>query len=187
MPTEPSPAPTAPDAGQNSASAASGSGSPAAGERTFTQAELEAAIKERLERQKRASDADQERIRKEAEARALADQGEYKKLAETAQAELATVRPAADRAATLEALIAQHIESILPTLPAALRELLPADLPVESRYAWVIKAQAQAATFAAALPSGGVGSGPPPAGALTPAQLRDGTAARLAAQHGYRL
>ena len=186
---EQQPAPPASDAGQNSVSAAPGSGTPAVGERTFTQAEVEAAIKDRLDRQKRALEAEQTRVREAAEAAALAEQGKYKELAERAQADLATLRPHADRAATLEALIAQHIESILPTLPAELRELVPDGLAVEARYAWVIKAQAQAAKLhertAGAGP--GLGSNPPPAGAPTAQAARDAAAQRLQAQHGYRL
>jgi len=180
-------APPAPDAGQNSVSAAPGSGSPAVGERTFTDAGVQGIIKDRLARQKAQFESEQERTRKEAEDRALAEQGQYRQIAEKAQTELSTLRPQAERAATLEALIAQHIDTILPLLPAALRELLPADLPVEKRYEWVIKAQAQAVALTPPAGALGLGGNPPPAGAPTAQQAREAAAARLQAQHGYRL
>ena len=153
MAIDPQPAPTASDAGQNSASAVPGSGPPAVGERTFTQAELEAAIKDRLERQRRALEADQAKAREATEAAALAEQGKYKELADKAHAELATIRPQAERAATLEALIAQHIDALLPRLPESLRALLPKGLPIDQQYAWVQEAERQAAALTKAPPA----------------------------------
>jgi hypothetical protein len=60
---------------------------PSAPEKTFTQAELETIISDRLSRQQRAIDAKVTADKSAAEAAKLAEQGEFKKLAETAQAE----------------------------------------------------------------------------------------------------
>ncbi len=78
---------TAPEAGQNSESAAATT-APAAdkGEPTFTPAQVEAIIKDRLNRQKASLDAAADKARQDAEAVTLAEQGKYKDLYEQAEA-----------------------------------------------------------------------------------------------------
>lgn len=61
-------------------------------EKTFTQAELDAVIKDRLDRQQRAIDAKSAKDRADAEAAQLAEQGKYKELAETAARERDSIR-----------------------------------------------------------------------------------------------
>lgn len=57
--------------------------------KTFTQAELEAIVKDRLAREKRKADEKAEEARKEAERKALEDQGKYKEMYEALQKDLA--------------------------------------------------------------------------------------------------
>jgi hypothetical protein len=125
---------------------------------------MEAIIRDRLSRQKAQLDAKAEQETRAAREREQAEQGQYRQLAEQRETELTTLRPAAERATKLEALIAQHIDTLLPTLPEPIRALLPAQLPVEDRYAWLIAAQSQAAKLApgGAVPPGH-GASPRPA------------------------
>lgn len=58
-------------------------------DKTFTQAELEAIVKDRLDRAKRKADEKAEEARKEAERTALAEQGKYKEMYEALQKDLA--------------------------------------------------------------------------------------------------
>lgn len=59
------------------------------GEKTFTQAELEAIVKDRLAREKRKADEKAEQARKEAERKALEEQGNYKEMYKQLQKDLA--------------------------------------------------------------------------------------------------
>jgi hypothetical protein len=60
----------------------------AAPEETYTKADVERIVKDRLERAQRKAAEQQEAARREAEAKALAEQGEFKTLAEQRQAEI---------------------------------------------------------------------------------------------------
>lgn len=61
---------------------------PQGAEKTFTQAELEGIVKERLAREKRKADEKAEEARKEAERKALEEQGKYKEMYEQLQKDL---------------------------------------------------------------------------------------------------
>lgn len=61
---------------------------PEGAEKTFTQAELEAIIKDRLDREKRKAEEKADQARKDAERKALEEQGEYKKMYEALQDDL---------------------------------------------------------------------------------------------------
>lgn len=86
-------------------------------DKTFTQAELDAIVKDRLDRQQRAITTQREKERADAEAAKLAEQGEFKKLAEAAEA----------KARTLEATLAARDYADLQRAVAA-EHSLPADL-----------------------------------------------------------
>lgn len=123
----PNPTPT-PDPTPTPTPAAPG-GTPLA---TFTQEQLDTIIADRLARQQRAIDAKTTKDRADAEAAKLAEQGEFKKLAETAQAERDALKgQLADRDhADLQRAVA--VEQKLPAematrLRGATREELTAD------------------------------------------------------------
>lgn len=80
-------------------------------QRTFTQAEVDALIKDRLDRAAKKSEEQQRRAQEEAQRRAAEQQGEYKSLYEKVQAELEQTRNEA-KAATVAAtrrLVAQRL------------------------------------------------------------------------------
>src|SRR5690349_2883683 len=115
---QPSGAPTATAPGEAAGSGAPAPGAaPDKGERQFTQTEMEAIIRDRLSRQKAQLDAKAEQETRAAREREQAEQGQYRQLAEQRETELTALRPQAERATKLEALIAQHIDTLLPTLP----------------------------------------------------------------------
>jgi hypothetical protein len=67
-------------------------------EKTFTQAELEAIIADRLDRAKRKAETEQSKAREEAERKALEEQGNYKALAEKHATEAQEARTALEKA-----------------------------------------------------------------------------------------
>jgi len=100
-------------------------------ERTFTQAELEAIVKDRLERQKRASEAQAEKTRQDAEAKALAEQGEFKALAEQHAARIAELEQETEASKALakerdryQAALKKHLDSQRADLPPHITALL---------------------------------------------------------------
>jgi hypothetical protein len=98
---------------------------PTAGDdKRFTQAELDAVVKDRLERQKRASEAAQEKTRKEAEEKALKEQGEFKTLAESRQAEIEALKPKAEYAEQLEAVVTKLLAEQRKDVPKHIVALL---------------------------------------------------------------
>lgn len=89
--------------------------------RTFSQADLDRIVAERLERAERKAAEKAEKARADAEAKALKEQGEYQKLFEKAQAELEQerqARKAAELAGMRRDVAAKH------QLPAALVDRL---------------------------------------------------------------
>jgi hypothetical protein len=60
-------------------------------EKAFTQSDVDAIVKDRLERAKRKADDEATKAKSEADAKALAEQGEWKTLAEQRQAEITTL------------------------------------------------------------------------------------------------
>lgn len=107
-------------------------------ERRFTQAELDAVVRDRLEREKKQSERATAKAREEAEAKALADQAEWKTLAErraeqltaaeSKAAEVETVQAKADR---YEAALKTHLDAQRKDLPAHILALLDKLDPVE--------------------------------------------------------
>lgn len=142
METEQTPAPTDDATGLETANGGSGTTQtappPATTEtpdRTFTQAEVDALIKDRLARQKAASEGAAEKARRDAESAALAEQGKWKELAQAHEAKLAELTPAADRAARLEAALQAQLTSAMEGLPEHILPLIEKlDLPERLEY-----------------------------------------------------
>lgn len=106
-------------------------GTPAASG-TFTQEQVDAIITERLARQQRTNDANKAKEKADLEAAKLAEQGEFKKLAETAQAEATTLKAqlaARDHADLQRVVASAHKlpESLASRLTGTTREELEAD------------------------------------------------------------
>jgi hypothetical protein len=149
---------------------------------TFTKEQIEALIKDRLDRQRAQFEAQRAQAERQAHEAALVEQQKWQELAEQRAAELAKLTPVAERVTTLEALMSAQISARSAQLPPALRELEPVDAPIEQRLTWLEKAQAAAAQWA--------GSGAPGAGGNPrPADYRGGTIdeniAALRARGGY--
>lgn len=133
-----------------------GASPPATEPQTFTQADVDRIVKERLARQKSAIDADADKKRKEQEDAALAEQGKYKELAEQHAAKLLELEPyklAAERAEkALDAQVNAMLADIPETIKAALEPLLERLSAVEkleyltaNRGTFVVKTEKQKA------------------------------------------
>ena len=100
---------------------------PAKTEKTFTQFELDAIVKDRLEREKRKSTEAAEKARKEAEEKALQEQGEFKTLAEQRAAELATLKSELESAKVHESTAEKYRAALKARLDAD-KKSLPAHI-----------------------------------------------------------
>jgi hypothetical protein len=122
------------------------------GERTFTQADLDRIVTERLAKERQRSEAQTAKARADAERKAAEEQGEWKKLAEQYKTEAEAERQRAI-AATL-AVMRRDIAARL-NVPAALADRLLGDTPE------AIEADAKQliAALPKATPSANAGSG----------------------------
>jgi hypothetical protein len=110
-------APTAAEAGQNSVSAADPAASASdKGARTYSEAEMEGIVRDRLTRQKAQLEGAQQKQARQATEAELAEQQQFKPLAEQRAARI-TELETANAALTRQLLIAQHGRD----LPAALQ------------------------------------------------------------------
>ena len=144
--------------------------------RTFTQADLDRIVKERLDREQAKAKQATEKAQADAEAKVLAEQGKYKELFEKQQAEL-TAAQAAARANEMRLL--QRDAATNTKLPAALADRLKGETLEEM--------EADAKSILAALPKPAApdinahsGAG----GAPAAGQLSDAEKAVLAAELG---
>ena len=136
--------------------------------KTFTQAEVDALIAQRLERAKKSTEEAAEKAKAEAERKAAEQQGEYQKLYETekAQREATEQRAAALELAAMRREVADRLG-----VPAALVNRLQGDTPEAL--------EADAKALMAALPKPGApdinnaGGGKPPADGKTPEALKN--------------
>jgi hypothetical protein len=98
-------------AGDNGAGDNGGQGdngtTPQGAEKTFTQAEVDALIKDRLAREKRKAEEKADEARKEAERKALEEQGKYKEMYEQLQKDLEAEKQNALKAKKQALLIAE--------------------------------------------------------------------------------
>lgn len=146
-------------------------GEPTKPEKTFTQAELDAIVSDRIQREKDKSAKEAEKARKDAEEKSLADAKEFEKLAQQRadsitklEARVQELEPVAARVAELEKLIKGHVDKEREGLPPHIVGLLDA-LPVEGQYKWLTD---NGATLKAKVPAG-----VPPTPAGDPAGLSD--------------
>ena len=124
---------------------AAANGSDIKPEKTFTQAELDAIIKDRLAREKATSEKAQAEAAKKAAEEAAAKNGEWQKLAETRAAEIAEANSklgefesAKARLAEYEAAIKLQADAAKKDLPAHILSLLNA-LPPVKQLEWLAK------------------------------------------------
>jgi hypothetical protein len=103
------------DKGDNPAGSDTGN-DPAKTEKTFTQTELDAILTDRLERRDRKAKADADKAAAEAKERALAEQGEYKTLAEQRASELATAKTELEAAKTHEQTAEKYRKALIAQL-----------------------------------------------------------------------
>jgi len=147
--------------------------------RTFTQVELDAFVKERLDRADRKAAEATAKARAEEQRKAAEAQGEYEKLYKAAQAELESTQA---RARALELAAMRRDVAAKTGLPAALAERLQGDTPEAL--------EADAKIILAALPKpaapnlNSTGGAPPPAGDVSEEYRRE-MAARFGVNEKY--
>ena len=151
---------------------------------TFTKEQIEAIIRDRLDRQRAQFEAQRAQAERQAQEAALVEQQKWQELAEQRAAELAKLTPVAERVTALESLMSAQISARAAALPPALRELEPVDAPIETRLAWLEKAHAAAQQFAGA---GVVGAGGNPRPAASAGRTLDDEKAALRGRGGYSL
>jgi hypothetical protein len=99
--------------------------------KTFTQAELDAIVKDRLDRERKAGEAKALKEREAADAKALEDQKEFQKLAEQRQTRITELEPYQAKSERYEAALKTHLDAERKNLPAHITALLdkldPAD------------------------------------------------------------
>jgi len=97
-------------------------------DKTFTQADVDRIVKERLQREQGKAEQLAQKAREEAEAKALAEQGKYKELFEKQQADL---QAAADRVKALELQTLRNNVATKVGLPAAFVDRLRGETEAE--------------------------------------------------------
>lgn len=130
QPNPPAPAP-APTAKPDDATGKPDNGGQTAEARAFTQAEVDRIVKERLERAAEKAAREQEKARADAEAKALAEQGEFKKLYEQSQAraaeleqQAAGVEPLKEQVKRLEKALGGYRDAQFAAVPEHVQALL---------------------------------------------------------------
>jgi hypothetical protein len=128
--------------------------------KTFTQAEVDAILKERLDRkEKQAADA-AAKLKADAEAAAAIKNGEWQKLAESRAAELTAAQAKAAEAESakaqreaMEAALKTNVEAQLKAYDANTQDLIKR-LPVLDQLDWITKHPAQAGAVETKTPAG---------------------------------
>jgi len=108
-------------------------------EKKFTQAELDQIVKDRLERERKKSEAEAEKVRKKAEEEALSKNQEWQKLAEQRQARIdelekqsAELEPYQAEAKKYRAALEDQLKKVKEKLPKHLLPLIEKLDPVEA-------------------------------------------------------
>jgi membrane protein involved in colicin uptake len=116
-----------------------------AAEKKFTQAEIDAIVKERLTREEKKREEAAAKARAEAEAEAAKKNGEYQKLAEQREKELSEAQTRLKNFETLQAENTEMVKAMqavidqqTATLPEAVKELLKGLSPVK-QLEWIAK------------------------------------------------
>jgi hypothetical protein len=116
-------------AGQQTGQQAGNGGS--GDDKRFTQAELDAIVRDRLDRQRRATEAQQQKDREATEAKALEEQQEFKKLADQRAEKVAELEPFKAKAERYEAALTALLEAERKDIPEHLVALLDKLDPAE--------------------------------------------------------
>ena len=146
------PAETTPGSTPQIPADATGTNNGGSGERKFTQAELDAAIKERLERAERKHKEAQDAATKTAAEQAAKEQGRYKELAEQWE-------PKAKRADELEKFVKDMLDAELSDVPEKMKAVVPEyDDPLRT-LTWVRNAKAAGILARPATPNTDAASG----------------------------
>jgi hypothetical protein len=117
--------------GQQGGNASAGNGGQGNDDKKFSQAELEAHIKARLDQANRAAETKAQREREAAEAEALKEQQKFKELAEQRERQLAEIEPFKAKAERYEAALTTMLETECKGLPAHITALLDKLDPAE--------------------------------------------------------
>ena len=152
--------------------------------KTFTQSEVDAIVKERIDRERRKADEATKKATADAEAKALAEQGKYKELYETLVAERDELKPYRERYEAMAAQRRAALVALTAKWPAEVRALLPGDdADVPALEAAVEKAsKVVEALTAKADAAKGQTAAPPPAGRAGAGAERDANRAAYAAR-----
>jgi len=113
---------------------------PAPEDKRFTQAELDAIVRDRLDRERKKRETDDAKAREQAEADRLREQHEYQKLAEQHAARIQALEPQAAQAERYAAALTAHLDTQRKGLPAHLVELLD-QMDVAAQLEWIAKHQ----------------------------------------------
>ncbi len=125
-------------AGNNAPPAGDATGTNGGDEKRFTQAELDAIVKARLEREQGKAAKDREKAEADARARALAEQGEFKTLAEQRAARIAELEPLATETEQLRMATKALLDRQREGLPEYILPLLDA-MPVAGQLEYLAK------------------------------------------------
>jgi hypothetical protein len=178
------PPPTGSDPGTSNAGggdpgkvpASSSGDDPTKTDKTFTQADLDRIVKERLADSARRAEAKTAEAKKAAEEQALADNAEWKTLADQRAAELETTKAQAAAAAAYAKRLNAMADAEIAAWPDEVKGTDPGGTNVEARLDWLEKmrplAQRLASLPKAPATEAGAGSGTLPA--LTPGEGKAG-------------
>lgn len=135
--------------GQNGATPDPGQTQPAAAAKTFTQEELEKAIGERLERERKKAEKETQDRERQAELARLESQKEFEKLAEERanelkkkQSRIEELETAAARVEKMDAALSQYRDILLANVPESVKTLLEKQ-PVEDQLEWLTQNSSQ--------------------------------------------
>jgi hypothetical protein len=192
MSTETKPDTSATD-GKNIDGTATGAGTQTATtEARFTQSEVDRIIADRLkdqrERTERATKDAREKAEREANEKKALEAGEFQKVLEQKNAEVAELTAKAERADVLERRLHAIVDAKVASLPESVRALIPdaKKADAEARFAEIEKVETIMATVPTAAKPGN-GRDPKPAGGADPAKQAERARETVAAQRPYSL
>lgn len=80
-----------------------------------------------------------EKAQQEIERKRLEETNDYKKLYESAQSELTTMKPKAEKVDEYESALAEVLKSQIAELPEEFKDVIPEGLPVKAQLDWLVK------------------------------------------------
>lgn len=137
---------------------------------TFTQADVDRIVKERLAREQAKAEAAAKKAKEDADQASMKEQEKWKELATQHETRIAELEPLtktqAERLTAFEQLIAKQLETEIKDWPKEFKDLDPGkESDLLARMAWVEKSRPLAQKLAAVPPAPGNGRLPRPAGA----------------------